>query len=110
MAKEVIRIVKLALEAGKANPARVGKDLAPTGIHLMQFCTQYNELTKGKPGQVIPAEIKVYEDRSFDITLKTPPASFLLKQFAGIEKGSATPGRTVAGSNCGKLQRSSCLT
>ncbi|GIP34657.1 50S ribosomal protein L11 [Paenibacillus sp. J2TS4] len=98
MAKEVIRIVKLALEAGKANPARVGKDLAPTGIHLMQFCTQYNELTKGKLGQIVPAEIKVYEDRSFDITLKTPPASFLLKQYAGIQKGSATPGRTVVGS------------
>ncbi|MFU1794329.1 50S ribosomal protein L11 [Paenibacillus azoreducens] len=96
--KEVKRIVKLELEAGKANPARVGKDLAPTGINLLQFCTQYNEMTKGKPGLVIPAEIKVYEDRSFEILLKTPPASFLLKKFAGVDKGAAKPGSMVVGS------------
>jgi large subunit ribosomal protein L11 len=96
--KELKRVMKLELEAGKANPARIGKDLAPTGINLMQFCSQYNELTKGKIGQVVPAEIKIYEDRSFEILLKTPPASFLLKQYAGISKGSATPGKAVAGS------------
>lgn len=64
----------------------------------MQYCNQYNELTHGKAGFVIPAEIKIYEDRSFEILLKTPPAAFLLKQYAGISKGSATPGKAAAGS------------
>lgn len=96
--KPVKRTVKLNLEAGKANPAKVGKDLAPIGINLIGFCNQYNELTKHQAGLVIPAEITVYEDRSFDISLKTPPAAFLLKKYAGIEKGAAKPGSETAGS------------
>ncbi|GIN95935.1 50S ribosomal protein L11 [Siminovitchia terrae] len=97
MEKVIKRKLKLAIEAGKANPAKVGKDLAPTGINLLQFCNQYNEMTKGQSGQIIPAEITVYEDRTFDVKLKTPPASFLLKQYAGIEKGAAKPGNEIAG-------------
>lgn len=97
MGKSVIRNLKLELEAGKANPAKVGKDLAPTGINLLAFCQKYNELTAGQQGLVIPAEITVYEDRSFTIRTKTPPTAFLLKRAAGIEKGASRPGHeTVA--------------
>lgn len=97
MGKSVIRNLKLELEAGKANPAKVGKDLAPTGINLLAFCQKYNELTAGQQGLVIPAEITVYEDRSFTIRTKTPPTAFLLKRAAGIEKGTSRPGHeTVA--------------
>ncbi|CAH0120242.1 MULTISPECIES: 50S ribosomal protein L11 [unclassified Paenibacillus] len=96
--KAVKRIVKLDLEAGKANPAKVGKDLAPAGINLLGFCNQYNEMTKSQTGFVIPAEITVYEDRSFDIKLKTPPAAFLLKKYAGVARGAAKPGSETVGS------------
>lgn len=98
MQKTVKRTLKINLEAGKANPAKVGKDLAPTGINLLGFCNQYNEMTKGQAGLVIPAEITVYEDRSFEVKLKTPPAAFLLKKFAGIAKGAAKPGQETVGS------------
>lgn len=97
MGKNVIRRLKLELEAGKANPAKVGKDLAPTGINLLAFCQKYNELTAGQQGMIIPAEVTVFEDRSFVLRTKTPPTSFLLKRSAGIEKGAARPGHeTVA--------------
>lgn len=86
------------LEAGQANPAKVGKDLAPTGINLLQFCKQYNDMTKGQAGQIIPAAITVYEDRTFDVKLKTPPTSYLLKKYAGIAKGATQPGSETAGS------------
>src|SRR5690606_40456655 len=97
MGKNVIRRLKLELEAGKANPAKVGKDLAPTGINLLAFCQKYNELTAGQQGMIIPAEVTVFEDRSFVLRTKTPPTAFLLKRSAGIEKGAARPGHeTVA--------------
>ena len=97
MGKNVIRRLKLELEAGKANPAKVGKDLAPTGINLLAFCQKYNELTAGQQGMIIPAEVTVFEDRSFVLRTKTPPTAFLLKRAAGIEKGAARPGHeTVA--------------
>ncbi len=97
MGKNVIRRLKLELEAGKANPAKVGKDLAPTGINLLAFCQKYNELTAGQQGMIIPAEVTVFEDRSFVLRTKTPPTAFLLNRAAGIEKGAARPGHeTVA--------------
>ncbi len=89
MAKKVKSIVKLQIEAGKANPAPpVGTALGPHGINIGQFCSQYNEATKEKSGEVIPVEIIIYEDRTFNFNLKTPPASFLIKRAAGIKKGS----------------------
>lgn len=97
MAKAIARKLKLELEAGKANPAKVGKDLAPTGINLLQFCNQYNELTKGQTGQIVPAEITVFEDRTFSVKPKTPPVAFLLKKYAGVEKGAAKPGSETVG-------------
>ncbi|KKO54044.1 50S ribosomal protein L11 [Paenibacillus sp. DMB20] len=97
MAKAIARKLKLELEAGKANPAKVGKDLAPTGINLLQFCNQYNEMTKGQTGQIVPAEITVFEDRTFSVNLKTPPVAFLLKKYAGVEKGAAKPGSETVG-------------
>jgi large subunit ribosomal protein L11 len=106
MAKNVIRKLKLELEAGKANPAKVGKDLAPTGINLLAFCQKYNELTAGQQGLIIPAEITVFEDRSFAVQTKTPPTAFLLKRAAGIEKGAGRPGHeTVATLTREDLQR-----
>lgn len=97
MAKAIARKLKLELEAGKANPAKVGKDLAPSGINLLQFCNQYNEMTKGQTGQIIPAEITVFEDRTFSVNLKTPPVAFLLKKYAGVEKGASKPGSETVG-------------
>lgn len=97
MNKKIIKTLKINLEAGKTNPAKVGKDLAPSGINLLGFCNAYNERTKKQTGQIIPAEITVYEDRSFDFILKTPPTSFLLKKYAGVGKGAARPGKETAG-------------
>nr|WP_249261009.1 50S ribosomal protein L11 [Virgibacillus pantothenticus] len=97
MMKHVTKMIKLELEAGEANPAKVGKDLAPTGINLLQFCKVYNERTKGKSGEIIPAEITIYEDRTFSIQLKTPPAAFLLKKYATITKGANTTGHQQVG-------------
>jgi len=89
MAKKIKTIIKLQLEAGKANPAPpVGTALGPQGINIQDFCKQFNEATKDMKGDVVPAEISIYEDRSFSFILKTPPASALLKKAAGIEKGS----------------------
>lgn len=89
MAKKVKTKLKLQLEAGKANPAPpVGTALGPHGINIADFCKQFNEATREMMGDVVPAEITIYEDRSFSFILKTPPASALLKKAAGIEKGS----------------------
>ena len=89
MAKEVVKKIKLQIPAGKATPAPpVGTALGPAGINLQDFCTRYNDATKDKMGDIIPVEISVYEDRSFDFVLKTPPAAELLKKAAGISKGS----------------------
>ncbi len=90
MAKEVVKKIKLAIEAGKANPAPpVGTVLGPAGINLQEFCTKYNEQTRDKMGDVLPVEISIYEDRTFDFIIKTPPTAFLIKKFAKIGKGSA---------------------
>ena len=89
MARKVRAIVKLQIPAGKATPAPpIGPALGQHGINIMGFCKEYNEKTAGQAGSIVPAEITVYEDRSFAFVLKTPPASDLLKKAAGIEKGS----------------------
>ncbi|NLI92009.1 MAG: 50S ribosomal protein L11 [Peptococcaceae bacterium] len=94
MAKKVIGLVKLALNAGKANPAPpVGPALGQHGVNIMGFCKEYNERTKDQAGLVIPVEITIYEDRSFTFVLKTPPASVLLKKAANISSGSAVPNK-----------------
>ena len=90
MEKEVVKRIKLEIQAGKATPAPpVGTVLGPAGINLQEFCTKFNDATRDKMGDVIPCEISVYEDRTFDFVLKTPPAGFLLKKVAKIQKGSA---------------------
>ena len=89
MAKEAVKKIKLQIEAGKATPAPpVGTVLGPAGINLQDFCTKYNEATRDKMGDVLPVEISIYEDRSFDFVIKTPPTAFLLKKYAKISKGS----------------------
>lgn len=95
MAKKVMAIVKLQIPAGKANPAPpVGPALGQHGVNIMGFCKEFNERTKNDAGMIIPAEITIFEDRSFTFVLKTPPAAVLLKKAAGIEKGSGVPNRT----------------
>lgn len=90
MAKEVVKVTKIEISAGKATPAPpVGTALGPMGINLQEFCSAFNEATKDKMGDVVPAEITVYDDRTFSFVLKTPPTPFLIKKFAKIEKGSA---------------------
>ena len=90
MAKEVVKQIKLAIQAGKATPAPpVGTVLGPAGINLQDFCTKYNDATRDKMGDVLPVEISIYEDRSFDFVIKTPPTAFLLKKYAKVQKGSA---------------------
>lgn len=94
MAKKVIGLVKLAISAGKANPAPpVGPALGQHGVNIMGFCKEYNEKTKDQAGLIIPVEITIYEDRSYSFILKTPPASVLLKKAANIQSGSAVPNR-----------------
>ncbi len=89
MAKEVVRKIGLQIPAGKANPAPpVGTVLGPAGINIQDFCSKFNDATKDKMGDVIPCVISIYDDRSFDFVLKTPPAAFLLKKIAKIGKGS----------------------
>ena len=89
MAKEVVKRIKLQIEAGKATPAPpVGTCLGPAGINIQDFCQKFNDATRDKMGDVIPCEINVYDDRSFDFVLKTAPAAFLLKKAAKVQKGS----------------------
>ena len=89
MAKEAVKKIKLQIAAGKATPAPpVGTVLGPAGINLQDFCTRYNDATREKMGDVLPVEISIYDDRSFDFIIKTPPTAFLLKKFAKIQKGS----------------------
>jgi large subunit ribosomal protein L11 len=92
--KRLTATVKLALEAGTANPASVGQALGPHGLNIMEFCKAYNAATQNSRGEVVPAVISVFEDRSFDFVLKTPPASMLLLKAAGVAKGSAEPHKT----------------
>ena len=89
MAKNVVKKIKLQIQAGKATPAPpVGTVLGPAGINLQEFCTKYNDATRDKMGDVVPVEISIYDDRTFDFVLKTPPTPTLLLKAAGIEKGS----------------------
>ena len=98
MAKEAIKKIKLQIPAGKATPAPpVGTVLGPAGINLQDFCTKYNEATRDKMGDVLPVEISVYDDRSFDFVIKTPPAAFLIKKAAKIKKGSTKGANEVVG-------------
>ena len=90
MAKEAIKKIKLQIAAGKATPAPpVGTVLGPAGINLQEFCTRYNDATRDKMGDILPVEISIYEDRSFDFVIKTPPTAFLLKKYAKVQKGSS---------------------
>ena len=98
MAKKVVGVVKLAINAGKATPAPpVGPALGGYGINMMEFIKGYNEKTAPMIGSIVPVVITIYEDRSFTFVLKTPPTPVLLRQAAGVDKGSTTPGRAVAG-------------
>ena len=96
--KKVKAVVKLQIQAGKANPAPpVGPALAQHGINLMQFCKAYNARTAGQAGSIIPAEITIFQDGSFDFILKSPPTADLLRKAAGVEKGSAEANRETVG-------------
>ena len=98
MAKEVVKKIKLQIEAGKATPAPpVGTVLGPAGINLQEFCTKYNDATRDKMGDVLPVEISVYDDRSFDFVIKTPPAAFLIKKAAKVKKGSSKGKNEIVG-------------
>ena len=98
MAKKLKVVVRVQIEAGKANPAPpIGPALAPHGINLMAFCKEYNARTATKAGDIIPAEVSIYTDGSFTFELKTPPTAVLLRKAAGAEKGSAEPNRTKVG-------------
>ncbi len=98
MAKKVTKIIKLQIPAGKATPAPpVGTVLGPAGINLGDFCTKYNEATRDKMGDILPVVISVYEDRSFDFVIKTPPAAFLIKKYAKVKAGSAKGSKEVVG-------------
>ena len=96
--KKVMTQVKLQIPAGQATPAPpVGTALGPHGVNIMEFCKQYNAATQSQAGQIIPVEVTIYEDRSFSLVTKTPPASVLIRQKAGIEKGSGEPNRNKVG-------------
>ena len=96
MANQVTKKIKLQIPAGKATPAPpVGTVLGPAGINLQEFCTKYNDATKDKMGDVLPVEISIYEDRSFDFVIKTPPAAFLIKKVAKIKSGSGKGSKEI---------------
>lgn len=98
MAKKVVAVIKLAINAGKANPTPpIGPALGQHGVNIMMFCKEYNARTSDQVGLVIPVEISVYEDRSFTFILKTPPASVLIQKAAGIERGSGEPNKVKVG-------------
>lgn len=98
MAKKIKTVIKLQIQAGKANPAPpVGPALGQHGLNIQEFCTKFNEQTKDKMGDIIPAEITVFEDRSFTFVLKTSPASDLLRKAAGVQKGASNPLKDKAG-------------
>ncbi len=99
MAKEVVRKIKLQIAAGKATPAPpVGTVLGPAGINLQEFCTKYNDATRDRMGDILPVEISIYDDRSFDFVIKTPPTAFLIRKFAKIDKGSVKGSKEIVGS------------
>ena len=99
MAKEVVKKIKLQIEAGKATPAPpVGTVLGPAGINLQDFCSKYNEQTRDRMGDVLPVEISIYDDKSFDFVIKTPPTGFLIRKYAKIAKGSVNGAKEPVGS------------
>lgn len=99
MAKKVVGMIKLAIEAGKATPAPpIGPALGQKGVNIVMFCKEYNARTADKTGFIIPVEITVYEDKSYTFILKTPPASILIAKAAGVKKGSGDPQKTKVGS------------
>ena len=99
MAKKVTGYIKLQVPAGKANPAPpIGPALGQHGVNIMEFCKAYNAATESQRGNVVPVEISIYEDRSFTFITKTPPTPVLLRQAAGLDKGSANPRTTKVGS------------
>src|SRR5580765_3476906 len=96
--RKVAAVVKIQIPAGKATPAPpVGTALGPHGVAIMEFCKQYNAATEAQVGTIIPVEITIFEDRTFSFVLKTPPTPVLLRQKAGLAKGSSTPGKATAG-------------
>ena len=98
MAKKIVAIVKLEIEAGKANPAPpIGPALAQHGINLMNFCKEYNAKTSSRIGDIVPAEITIYSDQSFTFVLKTPPTASIIRKTLGLDKGSGIPNRTKVG-------------
>lgn len=98
MAKRIKAVVRLQIPAGKANPAPpIGTALGPQGVNIMMFCKEYNARTADQAGMIIPAEITIYEDRSFTFITKTPPVPDLLKKAASVDKGSATPNKAKVG-------------
>ena len=98
MAKQIVKEVKLQIPAGKATPAPpVGTVLGPAGINLQDFCTKYNDATREKMGDILPVVISIYDDRSFDFVIKTPPAAFLIKKVSGAKKGSTKGSKEVVG-------------
>lgn len=99
MAKKLVKVVKLQIQAGKANPAPpVGPALGQAGVNIPGFCTQFNEQTKDKIGYILPVVISVFDDRSFTFVVKTPPASDLLKKATGVQSGAGNPKTTKVGS------------
>lgn len=99
MALKVTKVIKLQIPAGKATPAPpVGTVLGPAGINLQEFCTKYNDATRENIGDILPVEIKIYEDRSFDFVIKTPPAPFLILKYANVKKGATKGGSEIVGS------------
>lgn len=98
MAKEVVKKIKLQIAAGKATPAPpVGTVLGPAGINLQDFCTKYNDATREKMGDILPVVISIYDDRSFDFVIKTPPTPFLIKKTLGLKKGGVKGSKEVVG-------------
>ena len=96
--KKVTKVVKLQIPAGKATPAPpVGTVLGPAGINLGDFCTKYNDATRDKMGDILPVEISIYEDRTFDFVIKTPPAAFLIKKYSKVKAGSAKGSKQYVG-------------
>ena len=96
MAKEAVKKIKIQIPAGKATPAPpVGTVLGPAGINLQDFCTKYNDATRDKMGDILPVEISIYDDRSFDFIIKTPPTAFLLKKYAKVNKGSVSGSKQI---------------
>ncbi|MEU8386025.1 50S ribosomal protein L11 [Streptosporangium sp. NPDC048865] len=95
--KKVSRIAKLQLQAGEAGPATVGKDLGPLGLNLMEFCRRYNAATQDRRGFVVPVVVTVFEDRSFELTIKMPTTASLIRRTLGLDRGGSRPGHQAAG-------------